>query len=124
MSIGIVYNIFFVKLVIRYVKFVGVYYFILEVIFFFVYCFLVEDFFFVGYFIKFKVEVVFKIIKVGELLDISKGRWKSVLGEKIGEMLWGYLRGIDLRKLEGDKVRKSVSVEMNVRFLFFFLDFV
>jgi DNA repair protein REV1 len=40
-----------------------------------------------------------------------------VLGPKTGEMLWGYVRGIDDRKLEPHKERKSISAEMNVSLL-------
>lgn len=115
MSIGIAHNILLAKLATRHAKPAGVYHLISEAIPSFIHRLSVEDFPYVGYSTKSKVEAAFKTTKAGELLDISKGRWKSVLGEKTGEMMWGYLRGIDSRRLEGDKVRKSVSAEMNVR---------
>ncbi|KIR55797.1 DNA repair protein REV1 [Cryptococcus gattii Ru294] len=112
-SIGIAHNILLAKLATRHAKPAGVYHLISEAIPSFIHRLSVEDFPSVGYSTKSKIEAAFKTTKAGELLNISKGRWKSVLGEKTGEMMWGYLRGIDSRKLEGDKVRKSVSAEMN-----------
>ncbi|OWZ60274.1 DNA repair protein REV1 [Cryptococcus neoformans c45] len=112
-SIGIAHNILLAKLATRHAKPAGVYHLISEAIPSFIHRLSVEEFPSVGYSTKSKIEAAFKTTKAGELLDISKGRWKSVLGEKTGEMMWGYLRGIDLRKLEGDKIRKSVSAEMN-----------
>lgn len=56
-----------------------------------------------------------KFEKVGEILGFTKNQLKEVIGEKTGEMLYNYARGIDSRELEMDGVRKSVSAEVNVR---------
>jgi DNA repair protein REV1 len=74
----------------------------------------VEDLPSVGYSIKSKIEEKFGTTVCGELLEQSKGAFRSVLGPKTGEMVYGYLRGVDDRKLERDKERKSISAEMNV----------
>lgn len=51
--------------------------------------------------------------KVGHLLRFQKNHLKEALGEKTGEMLYNYARGIDSRELETENVRKSVSAEVN-----------
>lgn len=56
-----------------------------------------------------------KYLTVGQLLKFQKNQLKEVLGEKTGEMLWNYARGIDPRELEMESIRKSVSAEVNVR---------
>jgi len=40
----------------------------------------------------------------------------DALGKGTGEILYNAVRGIDEKKLESDKPRKSVSCEINVRF--------
>ena len=57
---------------------------------------------------------------VGKLLGFHKNQLKDVLGEKTGEMLYNYARGIDNRELTTETVRKSVSAEVNVRMSFHF----
>lgn len=57
-----------------------------------------------------------KFEKVGEILGFSKNQLKQAMGEKTGEMLYNYARGIDNRELEMDAVRKSVSAEVNVSY--------
>ena len=52
--------------------------------------------------------------RVGDMLQFSKNQMKEALGEKTGEMLYNYARGVDNRVLEMDSVRKSVSAEVNV----------
>jgi DNA repair protein REV1 len=74
----------------------------------------VEDFPSIGYSIKGKIEDKFGTTKCGDLLEQSKGALRALLGPKTGDMVWGYLRGIDDRKLEPHKERKSISAEMNV----------
>lgn len=44
----------------------------------------------------------------------SKGVLCEALGKSTGETLYNALRGIDDKKLESDKPRKSVSCEINV----------
>lgn len=74
----------------------------------------VEDFPSVGWSIRSKIEEKFGTTICGELMEHSKGAFRGVLGPKTGEMVWGYLRGMDDRKLEPHKERKSISAEMNV----------
>lgn len=51
---------------------------------------------------------------VGKLLPFQRSHLKQQLGEKTGEMLYNYARGIDPRELETETIRKSVSAEVNV----------
>ncbi|VDC00972.1 unnamed protein product [Peniophora sp. CBMAI 1063] len=50
---------------------------------------------------------------LGELAMRSKSALCDALGKGTGETLWKAIRGIDDRKLESDKPRKSVSCEIN-----------
>lgn len=54
------------------------------------------------------------VTQLGELMEKSKGSLSDALGRSTGETLYNTLRGIDDRKLESDKPRKSVSCEINV----------
>ncbi|WWD17305.1 hypothetical protein CI109_101745 [Kwoniella shandongensis] len=112
-SIGISHNILLAKLATRHAKPAGIYHLLPPAIPSFLGTLDVEDFPSIGYSIKSKIEEKFGTTNVEELLGISKGAFRGVLGPKTGEMLWGYLRGHDDRKLEADKARKSVSAEMN-----------
>lgn len=51
---------------------------------------------------------------LGELASRSKGVLCDALGRATGEKLYNAIRGIDDKKLESDKPRKSVSCEINV----------
>ncbi|KAG1736890.1 uncharacterized protein EDB91DRAFT_1329582 [Suillus paluster] len=50
---------------------------------------------------------------LGELAKKSKGALCDALGKTTGETLYNAIRGIDERKLESDKPRKSVSCDIN-----------
>ncbi|KZT24009.1 DNA repair protein [Neolentinus lepideus HHB14362 ss-1] len=50
---------------------------------------------------------------LGELAKKSKGVLCDALGKSTGETLYKALRGVDGKKLESDKPRKSVSCEIN-----------
>ncbi|KAF9533654.1 hypothetical protein CPB83DRAFT_873629 [Crepidotus variabilis] len=50
---------------------------------------------------------------LGELATKSKGVLIDALGKVMGETLYNAVRGIDDKKLESDKPRKSVSCEIN-----------
>ncbi|KAI0317485.1 hypothetical protein OF83DRAFT_1283395 [Amylostereum chailletii] len=50
---------------------------------------------------------------LGDLVGKSKAALCEALGRGMGETLWKAVRGIDERKLESDKPRKSVSCEIN-----------
>jgi DNA repair protein REV1 len=52
---------------------------------------------------------------LGELAGRSKAALCDALGNAMGETLYNSIRGIDDRKLESDKPRKSVSCDINVR---------
>jgi DNA repair protein REV1 len=51
---------------------------------------------------------------LGDLLGRSKGFLCDMLGKATGETLYNAMRGVDERKLESDKPRKSVSCDINV----------
>jgi len=52
---------------------------------------------------------------LGELAGRSKAALCDALGRSMGETLYNAIRGVDERKLESDKPRKSVSCDINVR---------
>lgn len=52
---------------------------------------------------------------LGELEKKSKATLCDALGKSTGETLYNAIRGIDGRKLQSDKPRKSVSCDINVR---------
>jgi DNA repair protein REV1 len=52
---------------------------------------------------------------LAELVGHSKTALCDALGKSSGEILYNAIRGIDERKLESDKPRKSVSCDINVR---------
>lgn len=52
---------------------------------------------------------------LGELARRSKAGLCDALGKSMGETLYNAVRGVDERKLESDKPRKSVSCDINVR---------
>ena len=52
---------------------------------------------------------------LGELAGRSKAVLCDALGKSMGETLYNAIRGVDERKLESDKPRKSVSCDINVR---------
>ena len=51
---------------------------------------------------------------LGELVGMSKAVLCDALGKGMGEVLYNAMRGVDTRKLESDKPRKSVSCDINV----------
>lgn len=51
---------------------------------------------------------------LGELVKKSKGVMCGALGKTTGETLFKALRGVDDKRLESDKPRKSVSCDINV----------
>jgi DNA repair protein REV1 len=52
---------------------------------------------------------------LAELVGRSKAALCDALGKSMGELLYSAIRGVDERKLESDKPRKSVSCDINVR---------
>lgn len=61
-----------------------------------------------------KAEEKLGTVNLGELAKKSMSELCDALGKGTGETLYKALRGIDERKLESDKPRKSVSCEINV----------
>ncbi|KIO00132.1 hypothetical protein M404DRAFT_10251 [Pisolithus tinctorius Marx 270] len=53
---------------------------------------------------------------LGELAKKSKGQLCEALGKGTGETLYKAIRGIDDRKLESDKPRRSVSCDINIKY--------
>ena len=51
---------------------------------------------------------------LGELAGRSKAALCEALGRTTGETLYNAIRGVDHRRLESDKPRKSVSCDINV----------
>jgi DNA repair protein REV1 len=68
-----------------------------------------------GYATKKKIESTFKTSVCGELVNVSKGALQACLGEKNGQTLYNFVRGIDPRPLTPHQERRSVSAEVNVR---------
>ncbi|KAG6819804.1 hypothetical protein H0H93_008499 [Arthromyces matolae] len=60
-----------------------------------------------------KVQEKLGTTTLGKLMDKSKVTLCETLGKATGENLYNAIRGIDDRKLESDKPRKSVSCEIN-----------
>jgi DNA repair protein REV1 len=113
-SIGISHNILLAKLATRRAKPAGVFHLLPNAIPEFIAPLNVEDLPSVGYSMRHKIEEKFGTARCGDLLEHPKGAFRGVLGPKTGDMIWGYIRGMDDRKLEPHKERKSVSAEMNV----------
>ena len=67
-----------------------------------------------GYSTRQKAEGKLGATNLGELTKKSKAILCEALGRGTGETLYKALRGIDDRKLESDKPRKSVSCDINV----------
>lgn len=67
----------------------------------------------VGYTMKAKLEEACGIKTLADALRIGKSRMQETVGQKNGEMIYNYARGIDTRTLQPPKIRKSISVEIN-----------
>lgn len=75
-----------------------------------------------GWSTKDKAQEKLGATNLGELAKKSKAVLCEALGEGTGERLYKAIRGVDERRLESDKPRKSVSCEINVScFLFAFV---
>lgn len=55
----------------------------------------------------------FNMVTCEQLQSLSKSFLQQEFGEKTGEKLFKYSRGIDDRKLKLEQERKSVSAEIN-----------
>lgn len=113
-SIGISHNVLLAKLATRAAKPAGVYHLKTVLAPSFLENLDVKDLPSIGYSTASKIEEKFGTTKCGALLNVTKSALQKTLGPKTGEMVFGYLRGEDDRKLEPHKERKSISAEMNV----------
>jgi DNA repair protein REV1 len=116
-SIGISHNVLLAKLATRAAKPAGAYHLTAPLVPKFLEDLDVKDLPSIGYSTASKIEEKFGTTKCGPLLEISKSALQKTLGPKTGEMVFGYLRGVDERRLEPHKERKSISAEMNVSLL-------
>ncbi len=73
-----------------------------------------------GYATRDKAKEKLGTSSLGELAMKSKSVLCDALGKGTGETLYNALRGVDERKLESDKARKSVSCEINASHVIFF----
>lgn len=113
-SIGIAHNVLLAKLATRAAKPAGAYHLTETLAPSFLENLDVKDLPSIGYSTANKIEEKFGTRQCGSLLDVPKSALQKTLGPKTGEMVYGYLRGVDDRKLEPHKERKSISAEMNV----------
>ncbi|KAJ9118207.1 hypothetical protein QFC22_004113 [Naganishia vaughanmartiniae] len=118
-SIGIADNILLARLATRHAKPAGSFHLLHEAVPAFMADLEVGELPNFGYSTQQKIMEKFGTKKCGELLGKPKGVLQDVLGNKTGESLYNFIRGIDKRKLEPHKERKSVSAEVNygIRFI-------
>ena len=119
-SIGISHNILLARLATRHAKPAGSYHLVPAEIPEFLAPLDIADLHGFGWSSKQKTIAKLGVSTLGELAKKSKGTLISVLGKSTGETLYNAVRGIDDKKLESDKPRKSVSCEINVYFLILF----
>ncbi len=114
MSIGAAHNILLARLATRKAKPAGSHHLKAEEVQQFLSGLTVSDLPNFGWATCKKIEEEWGTTSCGDLLDKPKSLLKATLGDKTGETLYGFLRGVDHRKLEPHKERKSVSAEVNV----------
>ena len=113
-SIGISHNILLARLATRHAKPAGSYHLVPAEISDFLAPLDIADLHGFGWSSKQKTIAKLGVSTLGELAKKSKGVLISALGKSTGETLYNAVRGIDDKKLESDKPRKSVSCEINV----------
>lgn len=114
MSVGIARNILLARLATRRAKPAGSFHLVAEAVPEFMAELEVGDLPNFGWSTQQKIMDKFGTKKCGDLLAKPKGVLQAVLGNKTGESLFNFIRGVDTRKLESHKARKSVSAEVNV----------
>ena len=114
-SIGIVHNIMLARLASRKAKPGGSYHLRLEDLAEHLAPLDIDALHGFGYSTRQKAEEKLGTTNLGELMAKSRAVLCEALGKGTGETLYKALRGIDERKLESDKPRKSVSCDINVR---------
>lgn len=113
-SIGISHNILLARLATRRAKPAGSYHLVPSEVSEFLAPLDIADLHGFGSSTKHKALEKLGVTTLGELMEKSKGVLSDALGKSTGDTLYNALRGIDDRKLESDKPRKSVSCEINV----------
>ncbi|KAG6898612.1 hypothetical protein C0993_005696, partial [Termitomyces sp. T159_Od127] len=112
-SIGISYNILLARLATRRAKPAGSYHLVPEEVQEFLVPLSITDLHGFGSSAKQKAQEKLGVTTLGDLMDKSKAVLCDALGKLTGETLYNALRGVDEKKLESDKPRKSVSCEIN-----------
>ncbi|KAG7442234.1 DNA repair protein [Guyanagaster necrorhizus] len=112
-SIGISYNILLARLATRRAKPAGSYHLLQHDVAEFIASLDISSLHGFGSSAKQKVVDKFGVSTLGELVTKSKVALCDVLGKGTGETLYNAIRGVDDKKLESDKARKSVSCEIN-----------
>ncbi|KAF8061713.1 hypothetical protein FPV67DRAFT_1783584 [Lyophyllum atratum] len=112
-SIGVSHNTLLARLATRHAKPAGSYHLVPDDVQAFLAPLSISDLHGFGSSTKQKVQEKFGVTTLGELMDKSKSVLCDLLGKLTGEKLYNALRGIDGKKLESDKPRKSVSCEIN-----------
>lgn len=116
MSIGIAHNIMLARLATRRAKPASSYHLLPDDVPEFLAPLEIGDLWGFGWSTSKKAEEKLGVKSLGELAKKSKSTLCDALGKGTGETLYNAIRGIDERKLESDKPRKSVSCEINVCF--------
>ncbi|KAG6877399.1 hypothetical protein C0992_010042 [Termitomyces sp. T32_za158] len=112
-SIGISHNILLARLATRRAKPAASYHLIPEEVQQFLAPLSINDLHGFGSSAKQKAQEKLGVTTLGDLMDKSKAVLCDALGKLTGETLYNALRGVDEKKLESDKPRKSVSCEIN-----------
>ncbi len=115
-SIGIAHNIMLARLASRRAKPAGSFHLQLADLPEFIATLNIDDLHGFGYAALQKAEEKLGTTNLGELAKKSKAVLCDALGKGTGETLYNAIRGVDGRKLESDKPRKSVSCDINVSF--------
>lgn len=113
-SIGIAHNIMLARLANRRAKPAGAYHLLPQAALNFLAPLKVDDLHGFGYAAAQKAQEKLGTTVLGELRARSRGVLCDALGKQTGETLWKAVRGIDEKRLESDKPRKSVSCDINV----------
>ncbi|KAF8898269.1 hypothetical protein CPB84DRAFT_1962837 [Gymnopilus junonius] len=112
-SIGISHNILLARLATRRAKPAGSYHLLPAEVPEFLEPLTISDLHGFGWSTKQKAQEKLGVVTLGDLAKKSKGVLMEALGKTTGETLYNDIRGIDDKKLESDKPRKSVSCEIN-----------
>jgi DNA repair protein REV1 len=113
-SIGIAHNILLARLATRRAKPAGSHHLVIADVPAFLAPLDIRDLWGFGRSTQRKAEEKLGTTTLGDLVKKSKSVLCDALGKATGETLYKAIRGIDEKKLESDKPRKSVSSEISV----------